>query len=156
TQPDHPNGQWFLQNVEASAVDAQSAWDTIKGSNGIVIADIDTGVRYEHPDIGIASVGGRLLPGYDFVSADTGGGFLAANDGDGPDADPSDPGDWISPSDQNNPIFPPAQCPESDSSWHGTRVAGLLGALTDNGVGVAGMTWKSYILPVRVLGKCGG
>src|SRR5262245_10166344 len=153
SQPDHPNGQWFLQNVEASAVDAQSAWDTIKGSNGIVIADIDTGVRYEHPDIGIAANGGRLLPGYDFISTDQSG-PLTANDGDGRDADPSDPGDWVSDSDANNPLF--TGCDVTDSSWHGTRVAGLLGALTDNGVGVAGLTWKSYILPVRVLGKCGG
>jgi serine protease len=42
------------------------------------------------------------------------------------------------------------------SSWHGTRVSGMLGALTDNAVGVAGLTWGPKILPVRVLGKCGG
>jgi serine protease len=153
SQPDHPNGQWFLQNVEASAVDAQTAWDTINGSNGIVVADIDTGLRYEHPDLGIAANGGRLLPGYDFISPDAAG-PLTANDGNGRDADPSDPGDWVSDADLNNQFF--QGCDQSDSSWHGTRVAGILGALTDNAVGVAGMTWKSYVLPARVLGKCGG
>jgi serine protease len=94
SDPNYDRGQWFLRNEEASAVDAQAAWDTTNGSNGVVIADIDTGVRYEHPDLAIASNGGRLLPGYDFISPDTSGPFTA-NDGNGRGADPSDPGDWI-------------------------------------------------------------
>jgi serine protease len=53
-------------------------------------------------------------------------------------------------------IFPAASCATQDSSWHGTRVAGVLGAVTNNGIGVAGLTWNSYLLPVRALGKCGG
>ena len=44
----------------------------------------------------------------------------------------------------------------ANSSWHGTRVAGILGAITNNGTGIAGMTWSGWVLPVRVLGKCGG
>ena len=47
-------------------------------------------------------------------------------------------------------------CETSGSSWHGTRVAGMIGALTNNSAGVAGLDWNSFILPVRVLGKCGG
>ncbi len=47
-------------------------------------------------------------------------------------------------------------CGVSNSSWHGTRVAGIIGALTNNSEGVAGSTWSSWILPVRALGKCGG
>jgi len=113
---------------------------------------------------GRAGFGGRLLPGYDFVDQDLNpsngaplGTFLIANDGDGWDPDPSDPGDWISTTDQQNKtLFPVATCATQDSSWHGTRVVGVLGALTNNGVGVAGMTWNPYILPVRALGKCGG
>jgi serine protease len=91
------------------------------------------------------------------------GTFLIANDGDGWDPDPADPGDWISSSDLLNALFPPASCGSSatppgpvDSSWHGTRVLGVLGALTGNGIGIAGITWKPYLLPVRALGKCGG
>lgn len=163
-------GQWFMltpstatPTSDAAATDAVSAWAITTGSTGTVIADIDTGVRFEHPDLLRAGFGGRLLPGYDFVSEDqnatTGaalGTYLIANDGDGWDPDPSDPGDWISASDQANALFPAADCPVADSTWHGTRVMGILGALTDNAVGVAGMTWNPYLLPVRALGKCFG
>lgn len=176
------SGQWFMETPSAatimvngvatqdlSATDAISAWAISTGSTGTVIADVDTGVRFDHPDLLRAGFGGRLLPGYDFADQDYNtsgtalGTFLIANDGDGWDPDPSDPGDWISSTDLTNPLFPPATCGNpaanngpSDSSWHGTRVVGVLGALTNNGVGVAGMTWGPYILPVRALGKCGG
>jgi serine protease len=161
-------GQWFMQTPsgatgDAAATDAVSAWGITKGSSGTVIADVDTGVLFDHPDLLRAGLGGRLLPGYDFVSQDLSptngaalGTYLIANDGGGWDPDPSDPGDWISASDQANSLFPATTCAAGDSSWHGTRVMGILGALTDNGVGVAGMTWKPYLLPIRALGKCGG
>jgi serine protease len=171
-------GQWFMltpstltPTSDAAATDAVSAWDITTGSTGTVIADVDTGVRFDHPDLLRAGldVHGRLLPGYDFVSGDVNpnspynslGTFLIANDGDGWDPDPSDPGDWISATDEKNVLFPAATCggpngAPTDSSWHGTRVMGILGASTDNQVGIAGMTWNPYLLPVRALGKCGG
>jgi serine protease len=177
-------GQWYMMTPSAkvvmpdgvtptqdlSATDAVSAWAITTGSSGTVIADVDTGVRFDHPDLLRAGFGGRLLPGYDFVDQDYSrtspynalGTFLIANDGDGWDPDPSDPGDWVSSTDLKNAMFPPADCgdPTShgpvNSSWHGMRVVGVLGALTNNGNGIAGMTWNPYILPVRALGKCGG
>jgi serine protease len=167
-------GQWYMQTPtptgDLSATDAVSAWAITTGSTGTVIADVDTGVRFEHPDLLRAGFGGRLLPGYDFVGEDLNpanssplGTFLIANDGDGWDPDPSDPGDWVSAKDMTNSLFP-ASCGDTsttppgpvNSSWHGTRVVGILGAITDNGAGIAGMTWNPYILPVRALGKCGG
>ena len=141
--------QWYLKNTEISAVNAIDAWDTERGSTGVVVAVLDTGVLYEHPDLGRADHGGKLLPGFDFVSQSH-----QTNDGDGRDADPSDPGDWIDATDKANTLF--ADCDTSASSWHGTRVAGMVGALTNNSAGVAGLDWNSFILPVRVLGKCGG
>lgn len=153
TDPLYPR-QWYLQGIEPAAIDAEAAWDLTTGSSGVVVAVLDTGVRFNHPDLGRSRNGGRLLPGYDFVSADYDGRFRIANDGDGWDADPSDPGDWISESDTRLPVF--SDCEEADSSWHGTRVAGLIGARANNGVGIAGATWGPWILPVRVLGKCFG
>jgi serine protease len=170
------SGQWYMQTpssatimldgnatMDLAATDAVSAWAITTGSSGTVIADVDSGIRFDHPDLLRAGFGGRLLPGYDFVAQDlnrtTGaelGTYLIANDGDGWDPDPSDPGDWINSTDEQNSLFPVADCPIADSSWHGTRVVGVLGALTNNDVGIAGMTWKPYILPVRALGKCGG
>ena len=128
------------------------------GSAGTVVAILDTGVRFDHPDVGAASQQGlgKSLPGHDFVSADPGGTFLIANDNGGRDANPSDPGDWIDSADLQRSLFQQRECEESDSSWHGTRVSGLVAALTDNGAGVAGIGWNTWLLPVRVLGKCGG
>src|SRR3954467_12637699 len=144
-------GQWYLQADPATpaAVNAQAAWDLTTGDPNLVIADLDTGVRFDHPDLLTAASGGRLLPGYDFV-----GNSAVANDGGGRDADASDPGDWINSSDTGSSPF--KSCDVQISSWHGTRVAGILGALTNNSRGVAGISWQSKILPVRVLGKCGG
>jgi serine protease len=153
--PDDPlfSAQWYMQNTQAAAVDALGAWDLTTGSPGVVIAELDTGVRFDQPDLRNASAN-RLLPGYTMISAESNGTFLVANDGDGRDADASDPGDWISTSDTKTPLF--AGCTVAHSSWHGTRVAGILGAITNNQTGIAGMTWSGWILPVRVLGKCGG
>jgi serine protease len=168
--PGIATGQWYMQTpssttTDLAATDAVTAWGITTGNTGTVIADVDTGVRFDHPDLLRAGLGtnGRLLPGYDFVSQDENrsnssqlGTYLVANDGDGWDPDPSDPGDWISTADQQNALFPSSSCPSANSSWHGTRVVGILGAITNNGVGIAGMTWGSWILPVRALGKCGG
>jgi serine protease len=168
------SGQWYMNTpsstpiviesnttLDLSATDAVSAWGITTGSPGIVIADVDTGVRFDHPDLLRAGLGGRLLPGYDFVGEDLDpsngtpeGTFLIANDGDGWDPDPSDPGDWISTSDTSNALF--SSDTVANSTWHGTRVVGVYGAITNNEVGIAGMTWGSWVLPVRALGKGGG
>lgn len=155
------SGQWYLRAGQPSAVRADSAWEPTEGqnatgSNGIVVAVLDTGIRFDHPDLARAADGGRLLPGYDFVRADPDGSFVSANDGDGRDADPSDPGDWMTEAEANLPVFGDNCEPQANSSWHGTRVAGIIGARSNNGVGITGTSWAPWILPVRVLGKCGG
>jgi serine protease len=146
--------QWYLQSAQPAASRFDLAWDGTTGLTDTVIAVLDTGIRFDHPDLRRTSQGGRLLPGYDFVSGETPTSFRVANDGDGWDPDPSDPGDWVDATDLQQPVFD--SCGNEDSSWHGTRVAGIVGAITNNGDGIAGATWAPRVLPVRVLGKCGG
>ena len=144
-------GQWYLQNRAdtPSAIDAERAWDTTTGSTGVVIAVLDTGVLFNHPDLKRAAAGGRLLPGYDFITA-----VQQANDGDARDPDPSDAGDFVTAAEASSAAF--QGCDVTDSSWHGTRVSGIIGARANNSEGITGTTWSPWILPVRVLGKCGG
>lgn len=128
--------QWSYFET-AAGINAPAAWDITTGS-GVIVAVIDTGYR-PHADLAANIVGG-----YDFIS-DT----FVSRDGNGRDSDASDPGDWNSASD-----CPPA--PASNSSWHGTHVAGTIAAVTNNANGVAGVAYGAKILPVRVLGRCGG
>ncbi len=141
--------QWYLLGEQPSATRAEAAWDITTGNPGMVVAVLDTGVRFDHPDLGRIESGGKLLAGYDFISH-----VGVANDGDARDADPSDPGDWVNAADRTQPDF--TDCDTTSSSWHGTRVAGLVGALTGNAEGIAGAAFNTRVLPVRVLGKCGG
>jgi serine protease len=164
-------GQWYLGDGQAqdvatpapAAIGATTAWKTTIGSPAIIVAVLDTGVDFAHPDLGRYEDGGPLLPGYDFISCDDGAhsgcgaaDALIANDGDGWDANASDPGDWIEAADlaDHPDIFD--GCEQNESSWHGTRVAGLIAARTNNGAGIAAIAPDVLILPVRVIGKCTG
>ena len=149
--PYYGSSQWNLRSsapgIEGGA-SLPGAWDFGLGASasgqGVVVAVLDTGIRSH------AELAGRLLPGYDFVSdTDT------ANDQDGRwDNDPSDPGDWVSESDRAQAAF--VGCAVSPSSWHGTSMAGMIAAASDNGQDIAGIAPRARILPVRVFGKCGG
>lgn len=142
----------------ASGINLLSAWQTAidagawnqadptgtgaAGNSGVVVAVIDTGVRYGHPDLV-----DRLLPGYNFVSDATN-----ALNGVGRSANASDPGDGNAFTVNCFGTAKPAQ----NSSWHGTSVAGVIAAIPNNGKGVAGINGDVKILPVRALGLCGG
>ncbi|MES2957248.1 MAG: S8 family serine peptidase [Pseudomonadota bacterium] len=140
-------GQWYLRAPAGgvqSPINAAAAWDVHTGNHGVIVAVLDTGVRPNHPDLA-----GKLIGGYDFISD-----ALVANDGNVRDSDPADPGDWITSADAATTTF--TDCEVSDSSWHGTQVAGIVAAATNNGIGMAGAGGHVRVMPVRVLGKCFG
>ena len=126
-----PNDPGFELQWHYQLINLPEAWDITTGSDEITVAVLDSGILSGHPDLSA-----RLTDGYDFVSQ-----IENANDGDGRDPDPEDPGDD----------------PEGESSsFHGTHVAGTVGAATNNNDGVAGVTWDTRIMPLRVLGLEGG
>ena len=137
--PNDPSyaAQWHYFGPQG--INAPAAWDITTGSAAVRVAVIDTGIT-DHPDLA-----GRWVGGYDFIAD-----VPTANDGNGRDSDPHDPGDWVTAN----------LCglgePAENSSWHGTHVAGTIGAASNNGLGVAGINWVSPIVPIRVLGRCGG
>lgn len=98
--------QWNLPVIETPA-----GWSFTKGSEGVLVAVVDTGATLSHPDLA-----GHLAEGYNVI----------------------DPGS-----------------PPEDDVGHGTHVAGVISALTDNGQGVAGMTWYNKVMPVKVLDSTG-
>ena len=106
-----------------------AAWDINQGDSTVTVAIVDTGVRTEHPDLAIGLVAGK-----DFVRGPN------AADGDGIDDDPTDPGN---------------AGPGGSVIFHGTHVAGTLAATGGNGIGVTGVSWRSNLLPIRVLGDDG-
>ena len=132
-----PGNQSYLYEGDYS-LRAPGAWDITTGSQSAVIAIVDTGVLPEHPELEARSIAGL---GYDFVSADQPGDYTSANDGDGRDASPVDPGDY---------------CQSSPSSWHGTGVASVAAGNSNNGTGIAGIDWNARLLHARALGICGG
>ncbi|GEC03794.1 extracellular protease [Streptomyces spinoverrucosus] len=129
--------QWDLFESTAG-MNVPGAWSTSTGT-GVTVAVIDTGY-VAHSDLAANIVGG-----YDFIS-DT----AVSVDGNGRDSNPADPGDWYNANECG------AGIPASNSSWHGTHVAGTIAAVTNNSKGMAGIAYGAKISPVRVLGKCGG
>lgn len=134
-------GQWHYLapgGGNLGGADLPAAWELTLGGGHVSVAVIDTGYR-PHVDMQ------AMLPGYDFISSSS-----VANDGNGRDADASDPGDYA----------PAGACGSgsaaSNSSWHGTHVMGTVAALMNNGLFGTGVAPNVRILPIRVLGRCGG
>ena len=141
--------QWALNHVPDHDVNAPEAWDVERGDSSIVVAIVDTGVDWQHPDLGGPTpfTGGSIqtnwvefngtsgvdddgngfvddVHGWDFVTG-VGGTQCSGEDAETPDSDPS------------------------DYFGHGTHVAGIVAAVADNGVGVAGLAHGCKLLPVR-------
>lgn len=129
--------QWYLSAT--TGINVQKAWGFTKGSPNVVVAVIDSGIT-KHPDLD-----SQQVAGYDFVSNGTRScSFSKSGDGDGWDADPSDPGDYYT----DNSGF-------HASSWHGTHVSGIIAA-AQNDYGISGIAPNVKIQPIRALGPDGG
>ena len=115
----------------AGRANFHGAWQRTTGAAGVVVAVLDSGTTH-HPD-----TVSRELGGFDMVSDVA----LSADGGDR-DADPTDPGDFCANG-------------SAASDWHGTAAAGLIGAIADNGFGIAGAAHGVRLQHVRVLGRCG-
>lgn len=135
----HYGVQWHYHEATAG-LNLEAAWDVTDGS-GVTVAVLDTGYR-PHADLAA-----NLVGGYDMISDS-----FIGNDGNGRDSDAQDPGDWVNAGECGG--GQPTQ--NQNSSWHGTHVAGTIAAVTNNGTGVAGVAYGAKVVPVRVLGKCGG
>jgi serine protease len=129
--------QWHYYET-TGGLNLPPAWDITNGT-GVRVAVLDTGYR---PHVDLAA---NIVGGYDFISDS-----FVGNDGDARDSNPQDPGDW----------YTTGQCGAgtgaANSSWHGTHVSGTIAAATNNSNGVAGVAFGARVVPMRVLGRCGG
>jgi subtilisin family serine protease len=119
-------------------IDAPEAWEYSKGSKDVVVAVIDSGVDYNHPDLAPniwtnpgESGGGKETNGAD----DDGNGFVDDFRG------------WDFGNNDNDPMDPHS---------HGTHVAGTIGAVGDNGLGITGVAWSANLMPVKIGDEQGG
>lgn len=107
-----PNDTYYSSQWHLPKIQADLAWEISTGeASAIIVADIDTGVKYTHEDLT-----GKVITGWDFVNND------------------------------NNPM---------DDNGHGTHIAGIIGAMTDNATGIAGINWNAQILAIKVLDSRG-
>jgi serine protease len=130
-----PADPFYQYQWHYPAMNLPQAWDITTGTpdtGSVVVAVIDTGIISSHPDLS-----NQLVSGYDFISNDEN----ARDDEPGIDNIPEDPGD---------------SADLGSSSWHGTHVAGTIAAQSNNGTGVAGVSWGAKIMPIRALGQFGG
>ncbi|KRF00371.1 protease [Frateuria sp. Soil773] len=142
--PYYAKYQWHFNNPSGGA-DVEKAWQVADG-DGVTVAVLDTGItQHEDLDLSLADAG------YDFITD----AFISGRDADGRVAGGWDTGSWTTEEPWKSECTDASNPPEP-SNWHGTHVAGNIAELTDNGVGMAGVAHAARILPVRVLGHCGG
>jgi thermitase len=130
---------WGLHNegqtggTDDSDIDAPEAWDLTTGSPNVIIAVVDSGVDYNHPDLAA-----NIWSNTDEIAGnrldDDGNGYV------------DDVRGWDFYNDDNNPM---------DDNGHGTHCAGTIGAVGDNGIGVAGVMWTAQIMPLKFLNRKG-
>ncbi|GHA88042.1 S8 family peptidase [Cognatilysobacter bugurensis] len=138
SDPGYATNQWHLQNT-AGGMNATAGWDVSTGA-GVVVAVLDTGI------VPHADMNANMLEGYDFISDP----FVSRRATNARVPGAYDYGDWTAAGECS------ATSTARNSSFHGTHVAGTVAEVSNNGIGVAGVAFNAKVLPVRVLGRCGG
>jgi len=137
-----PNDTHFSEQWGMAKIKAPEAWEITKGDSGLIIAVIDTGVDYLHPDLNDNIwINTAELNGTEGVD-DDGNGYVddiygwdfAGNDEYDLNDQDSDPMDM-------------------DSYGHGTHVTGTIAARGDNGMGVTGVNWRAKIMVLKVMAE---
>ena len=155
TEPNDPNfpDQWNLDMVEAP-----EAWDIIREAPDLVVAVIDSGIDFLHPDLddnlwtnleeipndGLDNDGNGFIDdtiGWDFV-----GNQVCALDEEGACDCPQDDPDLVDDPGLPNPV---------DDFGHGTHVAGIIAAEGNNKVGVSGILWRAKLMALKIIDKNG-
>lgn len=128
-----PNDPIFAQQWGLTQIQAPAAWDVVTGSSSTIIAVIDSGIDFAHPDLVNklwTNPGEIPANGLD----DDNNGFI------------DDVKGWDFVNDDNNP---------ADDEGHGTQVAGVAAAASNNTLGIAGMCWDCRLMPVKVMHSSG-
>lgn len=131
--------QWSLRNtgqpsgIAGADIDAVAAWDQATGSSQVIVAIIDSGVDWHHPDLA--------------ANIFTNPGEIPGNQID------DDANGFID--DVHGFDFYSFDGDPSDDHGHGTHVAGIVGAVGNNGLGIAGVAWRVQLLPVKFIGPDG-
>ena len=156
--PEFPN-QWGLRNIGQSVdgdpgsadadIDAsesgsiQDAWQVNTGTTKPIVAVIDTGVDITHPDLSAniwtnpGEIAGNSID-------DDGNGYVDDRNG------------WDFANHDSSVYDPSENCPGGKNDDHGTHVAGIIGAVGNNGVGTAGVNWRVQIMPLKFISKKAG
>lgn len=132
-----PNDQYFRQQVnllnDGSGLSMENVWDKCFGNSNNVVAVIDTGVDINHIDLkSNIFVNSKEIP--DNYKDDDGNGFV------------DDVSGWNGRTNTGQVL---------DDNGHGTHCAGIIGATSNNGIGITGINWNVKILPIKFLGKDG-
>ncbi len=127
------NEQWYLDRIQAP-----NAWDTTTGSSTVIVAVLDTGLDLDHEDIvdNLWTNAGEIA---DNGKDDDGNGYI------------DDVHGWDFIGNDNDPSPSPVSTSSSEAIDHGTLIAGEIGAVGDNHLGVSGVAWNVKIMPVRML-----
>ncbi|HKW40892.1 MAG TPA: S8 family serine peptidase, partial [Gemmatimonadales bacterium] len=146
-----PNDPFYaFQSWHYGIIDLPRAWTISQGSSAVLVAVVDDGIHFNHPAIAanLTNDGYDFVNGVDSLPLCAGGFITNADDGTGYDPDPTSPGSY-SPDSTGTCYVPDVL------GNHGLHVAGTIGAVGNDGVGVTGVNWVVRIRPVRALGVGG-